>query len=83
MGTLLLAAAVIALVWANSPWSAGYENLGWLDVSVLASPGRTGLAVSLLIGELAYGKGVHADPARIGILAGSFTAAVLPTVGRA
>src|SRR5690349_21971973 len=23
-GALLLAAAVIALVWANSPWSAGY-----------------------------------------------------------
>ena len=26
-GVVLLAAAVIALVWANSPWSAGYESL--------------------------------------------------------
>jgi len=26
-GVVLLAAAVVALVWANSPWSAGYESL--------------------------------------------------------
>ena len=26
-GVLLLVAAVVALVWANSPWSAGYERL--------------------------------------------------------
>ncbi|MCW2698703.1 MAG: Na+/H+ antiporter NhaA [Blastococcus sp.] len=26
-GTLLLAAAAVALAWANSPWSAGYETL--------------------------------------------------------
>ncbi|SHN44939.1 Na+/H+ antiporter NhaA [Cryptosporangium aurantiacum] len=26
-GALLLAAAVVALIWANSPWSGGYESL--------------------------------------------------------
>ncbi|GAA1657477.1 Na+/H+ antiporter NhaA [Actinoplanes couchii] len=26
-GALLLAAAVVALVWANSPWSSGYQDL--------------------------------------------------------
>jgi Na+:H+ antiporter, NhaA family len=26
-GVVLLAAALVALVWANSPWSAGYESL--------------------------------------------------------
>ncbi|HEV2758570.1 MAG TPA: Na+/H+ antiporter NhaA [Acidimicrobiales bacterium] len=33
-GILLLAAAVIALVWANSPWSASYESLWHTDVTV-------------------------------------------------
>ena len=35
-GVLLAAAAAVALVWANSPWRAGYEAL-WstpVDVSV-------------------------------------------------
>ncbi len=31
-GVLLLVAAVIALVWANSPWSASYEQLWSTDV---------------------------------------------------
>jgi Na+:H+ antiporter, NhaA family len=31
-GALLLAAAVVALVWANSPWSAAYESLRTLTV---------------------------------------------------
>jgi NhaA family Na+:H+ antiporter len=31
-GVLLLAAAVTALVWANSPWSASYEQLWSTDV---------------------------------------------------
>ena len=33
-GILLLAAAVVALVWANSPWSASYESLWHTDVTV-------------------------------------------------
>src|SRR5512146_3181509 len=31
-GVLLLAAAVVALAWANSPWSAAYESLRTLTV---------------------------------------------------
>ncbi|MDP1890129.1 MAG: Na+/H+ antiporter NhaA, partial [Gemmatimonadaceae bacterium] len=33
-GILLLAAAVVALVWANSPWSASYESLWHTDVTL-------------------------------------------------
>jgi len=33
-GIFLLAAAVVALVWANSPWSASYQSLWHTDVSV-------------------------------------------------
>ena len=33
-GILLLVAAVVALVWANSPWSASYESLWHTDVTV-------------------------------------------------
>lgn len=35
-GVLLLAGAVIALVWANSPWSAAYESLRTLTVGPAA-----------------------------------------------
>src|SRR5690349_472939 len=35
-GALLLAGAVIALVWANSPWSAAYEALRELRVGPAA-----------------------------------------------
>lgn len=31
-GGLLLGAAVLALIWANSPWSAAYETLGGLRI---------------------------------------------------
>ena len=31
-GALLLAAAAIALIWANSPWSSAYHALGDLRV---------------------------------------------------
>jgi NhaA family Na+:H+ antiporter len=33
-GILLLAAALVALVWANSPWSASYESLWHTDITV-------------------------------------------------
>jgi NhaA family Na+:H+ antiporter len=33
-GILLLAAAVVALLWANSPWSASYEALWHTDVTL-------------------------------------------------
>lgn len=35
-GALLLGAAVIALVWANSPWSASYHALGAVEVGPAA-----------------------------------------------
>ncbi len=33
-GTLLLAAAVLALVWVNSPWSETYQNLWHQDLTI-------------------------------------------------
>ena len=33
-GILLLAAALVALVWANSPWSASYQSLWHTDITV-------------------------------------------------
>ena len=33
-GILLLAAALVALVWANSPWSASYTSLWHTDITV-------------------------------------------------
>ncbi|WP_327047513.1 Na+/H+ antiporter NhaA [Microbispora sp. NBC_01189] len=42
-GALLLVAALAALVWANSPWSAGYETLRSLRVG----PGALHLDLSL------------------------------------
>jgi Na+:H+ antiporter, NhaA family len=33
-GILLVAAAVVALVWANSPWSASYEDLWTTELSI-------------------------------------------------
>ena len=35
-GIILLIAAAIALIWANSPWSAAYENLVNLEVGPAA-----------------------------------------------
>ena len=37
-GILLLAATAVALVWANSPWSAGYEQLWSTPLSIEAGP---------------------------------------------
>ncbi|RKF29207.1 Na+/H+ antiporter NhaA [Micromonospora globbae] len=46
-GMLLLAAAVLALVWANSPWSGAYERLGDLRV------GPAGLHLDLSLAQWA------------------------------
>ena len=45
-GIVLLAATVIALVWANSPWSAAYESLWSTRLGVRL--GRFGFAADLL-----------------------------------
>ncbi len=57
------------------------ENLGWPDVIGLALLGGMGFTVSLLITELAYGaESASYDHAKVGILAGTFAAALLATV---
>lgn len=43
--TILLLATVVAIVWANSPWSAGYESLWHTEVAV--SFGDAELALDL------------------------------------
>jgi Na+:H+ antiporter, NhaA family len=57
------------------------EDLGWPDVLGLSLLGGIGFTVSLLISELAFGAGSAADQtAKVGILAGTLTAAVLAAV---
>jgi NhaA family Na+:H+ antiporter len=56
------------------------DEIGWWDVLGLALLGGIGFTVSLLIGELAFGPGSTADSnVRVGVLAGSVTAALLAT----
>ncbi|MCV7348351.1 Na+/H+ antiporter NhaA [Mycolicibacterium rhodesiae] len=45
-GALLLVAAAIALIWANSPWSAAYHRLGQVHVGT----DRLGLHLDLTLG---------------------------------
>jgi len=53
------------------------EGLSWWDVLGLALLAGNGFTVSLLIGELAFGAGTASeDHVRIGVLAGSVTAAL-------
>ena len=44
-GALLVAAAITALVWANSPWSASYDNL-WSSTATIEIAGH-GLSLDL------------------------------------
>jgi Na+:H+ antiporter, NhaA family len=46
-GILLVAAALVALAWANSPWSAGYDAL--LDVPIAVQVGALALDKPLLL----------------------------------
>ena len=39
-GVLLVLAAIVALVWANSPWQASYERL-WDSVASITVSGHT------------------------------------------
>ncbi|AZI59649.1 Na+/H+ antiporter NhaA [Nakamurella antarctica] len=57
------------------------DDLSWTDVFGLALLAGVGFTVSLLIGELAFGPGSLADDhAKVGVLVGSFVAAILATV---
>ena len=57
------------------------DDLGWTDVVGLSLLGGIGFTVSLLIGELAFGAGSLRDEhAKVGVLVGTLTAAVLAAV---
>lgn len=56
------------------------DDLAWSDLFGLSLLAGVGFTVSLLIGELAFGAGSVADEhVKIGVLAGSLTAALLAT----
>jgi NhaA family Na+:H+ antiporter len=77
------AIGITAATWLVSRFTRAQldENLGWPDVVGLSLLGGIGFTVSLLITELAYGAGTDRyDHAKVGILAGSLSAAVLATV---
>jgi NhaA family Na+:H+ antiporter len=74
---------ISAATWAVSRFTRAQldEDLGWIDVVGLSLLGGIGFTVSLLITELAYGAGSERyDHAKVGILAGTLTAALLATV---
>jgi Na+:H+ antiporter, NhaA family len=57
------------------------DDLGWPDVVGLALLGGIGFTVSLLISELAFGAGsLRDDHAKVGVLVGTLTAALLASV---
>ena len=77
------AIGITAATWLVSRFTRAQldEDLGWPDVFGLALLGGVGFTVSLLITELAYGPGTaRYDHAKVGILAGTLTAALLATV---
>ena len=57
------------------------DGLTWVDVTGLAILAGIGFTVSLLIAELAFGAGSPSDDhAKVAVLAGSLTAAILATI---
>jgi Na+:H+ antiporter, NhaA family len=57
------------------------DDLGWADVVGLSLLGGIGFTVSLLISELAFGAGSLRDEhAKVGVLVGTLTAALLASV---
>jgi NhaA family Na+:H+ antiporter len=57
------------------------ESLAWIDVVGLAILAGVGFTVSLLVAELSFGPGSsHDDHAKVAILTGSLTAALLAAV---
>jgi NhaA family Na+:H+ antiporter len=77
------AVGITAAAWMVSRFTRAQldEDLGWPDVVGLSLLGGIGFTVSLLITELAYGVGSERyDHAKVGILAGTLTAALLAAV---
>jgi NhaA family Na+:H+ antiporter len=57
------------------------DDLGWVDVVGVSLLGGIGFTVSLLISELAFGAGsMRAEDAKVGVLVGTLTAALLAAV---
>jgi NhaA family Na+:H+ antiporter len=76
-------AGICAATWLTARFTRAEldEGLGWADVVGLSLLGGIGFTVSLLITELAYGAGSERYAnAKIGILAGTLTAALLAAV---
>jgi NhaA family Na+:H+ antiporter len=77
------AIGISAATWLVSRFTRAQldENLGWPDVLGLSLLGGIGFTVSLLITELAYGAESESyDHAKVGILAGTVSAALLAAV---
>ena len=60
---LLLAAAAVALAWANSPWKESYHGILEMQISM-----------SLFIGGLAFGEPALRDVAKLAVLSASLAA---------
>jgi NhaA family Na+:H+ antiporter len=76
------AAGITGATWLVSRFTRARldEDLGWPDVVGLSLLGGIGFTVSLLITELAFGLGSPTyDSAKVGILGGTLTAALLAT----
>jgi NhaA family Na+:H+ antiporter len=77
------AIGISAATWLVSRFTRAEldDDLSWWDVVGLALLGGIGFTVSLLIGELAFGPGsVRDEHAKVGVLVGTVTAALLATV---
>jgi NhaA family Na+:H+ antiporter len=76
------AVGITAATWLVSRFTRAEldAELGWADVVGLSLLGGIGFTVSLLIGELAFGAGsARDDHAKVGVLLGTVTAALLAT----
>lgn len=74
---------ILAATWLVARFTRATldDGLAWIDVVGLALLGGIGFAVSLLIGELAFGAGSPQDEhAKVAVLAGSAAAALLAAV---
>lgn len=56
------------------------DELAWIDVIGIAMLGGIGFTVSLLIGELAFGRSVQGEHVKVGVLLGSLIAAALASI---
>jgi Na+:H+ antiporter, NhaA family len=77
------AIGISAATWLVSRFTRAEldDDLSWWDVVGLALLGGIGFTVSLLIGELAFGPGsVRDEHAKVGVLVGTVTAALLAAV---